>query len=143
MHFPIRARTSDNQRGDSFSVAGALVLEKRHCGGRGTGMRARCVAGTVNEVEIAVRRGAARAVKGRMFVEELQLSLGKYQRAQIKPTSKVVKSKVWCSIARYLYKVKPRAAATLHTSEPRCQAPHMNTCTPQHQPRLVETLAIV
>ena len=142
MHFPIRARTSDSQRGDSFSVAGASVLEKRHCGGRGTGMRARCIAGTVNEVEIAGRRSAARAVRGRMLVEELHLSCRKYQRAQNKPTSKVVELKLWCSIARYLHKVKPRAAATLHTSEPRCQAPHMNTSTPQHQSCLVKTLAI-
>jgi hypothetical protein len=29
MHLPIRARTSESQRGDKDSVAGVLVLEKR------------------------------------------------------------------------------------------------------------------
>lgn len=58
MHFPMRARTSDSHRGDSFSVVGVPLLEKRHCGGRGTGTRTRCAMG------VEERRSAERVVRG-------------------------------------------------------------------------------
>jgi len=70
MHFPIRARTSDSHRGDKLSVAGVSVLEKRHCGGRGMGMRGRCAEGIA-----AGRRNAARVVSGRILIAKQQLGL--------------------------------------------------------------------
>jgi hypothetical protein len=65
MHLPMRARTSDSHLGDSFSVAGACVLERRHCIGRdarlGTGTLARVIGAGIEE-----RKSAARVVRGPM-----------------------------------------------------------------------------
>jgi hypothetical protein len=64
----MRARTSDSHLGDNFSVAEACVLEKRHCGGRGTrvgtGIFARGVG--ILSADVEGRKSAARVVRGLM-----------------------------------------------------------------------------
>ena len=63
MHLPMRARTSESHRGDSLSVAGVEVLEKRYCGDRGIGRQERGVGSGEGRTRVA------RVVKGRMIAQ--------------------------------------------------------------------------
>lgn len=99
----MRARTSDNHLGDSFSVAGACVLEKRHCGGRGTllgagiGTFARGVG--ILDAGFEGRKSAARVVKGLMGTET-GIEPGKANCEDVYEAR--LGSQLWWSIARYL-----------------------------------------
>jgi hypothetical protein len=76
MHFPIRARTSDSQRGDKDAVAGASALVLEHRKWRGTGAKeARYTEGTAGKCERRV--SAEQVVKGRMVVWKGQLRFSK------------------------------------------------------------------